>query len=154
MKVAFLVPSLRLSGGLNVVVEHGSRLAADHGFDVTMAITHHPGEDPWQYDGLSHVRVADIDDIRGEQFDLAVATWWDTVVHLAAIDSKHFAYFVQSLEDRFFVEGDPQGPLAGLTYRLGLPVIMIERPAIALDPQSPAVATIEDVLAWIQQLRG
>lgn len=123
MKVAFLVPSLRLSGGLNVVVEHGSRLAADHGFDVTMAITHHPGEDPWQYDGLSHVRVADIDDIRGEQFDLAVATWWDTVVHLAAIDSKHFAYFVQSLEDRFFVEGDPQGPLAGLTYRLGLPVI-------------------------------
>ena len=38
--------------------------------------------------------------------------------------------------------------------KMGLPVIMIERPAIALDPQSPAVATIEDVLAWIQQQRG
>ena len=36
MKVAFLVPSLRLSGGLNVVVEHGSRLARHHGFDVTI----------------------------------------------------------------------------------------------------------------------
>jgi precorrin-6A/cobalt-precorrin-6A reductase len=38
--------------------------------------------------------------------------------------------------------------------KMGLPVIMIERPAIALDPQVPAVATIEDVLAWIQQQRG
>ena len=123
MKVAFLVPSLRLSGGLNVVVEHGSRLAADHGFDVTMVITHHPGEEPWPYDGLSRVRVVDVDDGAGEQFDLAVATWWDTVAHLPSVDAKHAAYFVQSLEDRFFVEGDPQGPLAGLTYRLGLPVI-------------------------------
>ena len=37
--------------------------------------------------------------------------------------------------------------------RMGLPVIMIERPAIALDPRSPAVATVEDVVAWVLQLR-
>jgi precorrin-6A/cobalt-precorrin-6A reductase len=35
--------------------------------------------------------------------------------------------------------------------RMGLPIIMIERPAIALDPRSPAVATVEDVIAWITQ---
>lgn len=35
--------------------------------------------------------------------------------------------------------------------RTGLPVIMIERPAIALDPRSPAVANVEDVVAWITQ---
>lgn len=33
--------------------------------------------------------------------------------------------------------------------RMGLPVIMIERPAIALDPQSPATATVDDVIAWV-----
>ena len=33
--------------------------------------------------------------------------------------------------------------------RLGLPVVMIERPAIALDPRSPAVAGVADVMAWI-----
>lgn len=33
--------------------------------------------------------------------------------------------------------------------RMGLPVIMIERPPIALDPQSPAAATVEDVVAWV-----
>ena len=35
--------------------------------------------------------------------------------------------------------------------RTGLPVIMIERPAIALDPRSPAVAHVEDVMAWVTQ---
>jgi precorrin-6A/cobalt-precorrin-6A reductase len=35
--------------------------------------------------------------------------------------------------------------------RMGLPVIMIERPSIALDPRSPAVARVEDVIAWITQ---
>jgi len=34
--------------------------------------------------------------------------------------------------------------------RLGLPVIMIERPAIALDPQSPAVANVAEVVAWLR----
>jgi precorrin-6A/cobalt-precorrin-6A reductase len=37
--------------------------------------------------------------------------------------------------------------------RMGLPIIMIERPAIALDPRSPAVASVEDVVAWIRQAR-
>ncbi|HET6159035.1 MAG TPA: cobalt-precorrin-6A reductase [Dongiaceae bacterium] len=37
---------------------------------------------------------------------------------------------------------------------LGLPVIMIERPAIALDPRSPAVANVADVVAWVRQLHG
>jgi precorrin-6A/cobalt-precorrin-6A reductase len=38
--------------------------------------------------------------------------------------------------------------------RMGLPVIMIERPAIALDPQSPAVANVGDVVTWVTQTRG
>lgn len=141
MKVAFLVPSLRLSGGLNVVVEHGSRLARDHDMDVTMVITHHPGEAPWPYDGLDQVRIVDLADVADESFDLAVATWWDTVTHLPAIDAKRGVYFVQSLEDRFFPEDDPQSVLAGLTYRLGLPVITEARwiadTFAATDPELP-----------------
>lgn len=35
--------------------------------------------------------------------------------------------------------------------RMELPVVMIERPAIALDPRSPAVAQVADVVAWITQ---
>jgi precorrin-6A/cobalt-precorrin-6A reductase len=35
--------------------------------------------------------------------------------------------------------------------RMGLPVIMVERPSIALDPRSPAVASVAAVLDWVQQ---
>jgi precorrin-6A/cobalt-precorrin-6A reductase len=35
--------------------------------------------------------------------------------------------------------------------RTGLPIIMIERPAIALDPRSPSVANVGEVVAWITQ---
>lgn len=38
--------------------------------------------------------------------------------------------------------------------RMDLPVIMIGRPPIALDPQSPAVATVADAVAWVLQLKG
>jgi len=38
--------------------------------------------------------------------------------------------------------------------RMSLPVIMIERPPLALDPRSPAVASVDDVVAWVQRLRG
>jgi precorrin-6A/cobalt-precorrin-6A reductase len=33
--------------------------------------------------------------------------------------------------------------------RMGLPIVMIERPAIALDPRSQAVASVEDVMTWV-----
>jgi glycosyltransferase involved in cell wall biosynthesis len=123
MRLIFLVPSLRLSGGLNVVVEHATRLATRHGFDVTLAITHHVGEEIWPYEGLESVRVVDIDDVADESFDLALATWWDTVSHLSSVTATQYAYFIQSLEDRFYPQDDPQSVLAGLTYRLGLPVV-------------------------------
>jgi precorrin-6A/cobalt-precorrin-6A reductase len=38
--------------------------------------------------------------------------------------------------------------------RMGLPVIMIERPPIALDPQSPAVATVAGVVGWVMESRA
>lgn len=123
LRLIVLVPSLRLSGGLNVVVEHATRLSTRHGFDVTLAITHHVGEEIWPYEGLESVRVADIDDVVGESFDLALATWWDTVPFLARVDATQHGYFIQSLEDRFYEQGDPQEVLAGLTYRLRLPVV-------------------------------
>lgn len=123
MRLIVLVPSLRLSGGLNVVVEHATRLSSEHGFDVTLAITHHVGEALWPYEGLSAVRVADLDEVADESFDLALATWWDTVPYLARVDAEHHAYFVQSLEDRFHEHDDPRVALAGLTYRLRLPVV-------------------------------
>jgi precorrin-6A/cobalt-precorrin-6A reductase len=38
--------------------------------------------------------------------------------------------------------------------RMELPVVMIERPAIAADPQSPAVATVDACVAWLRAMLG
>lgn len=123
------------------MVEHASRLARDHGFDVTLAITHHPDEAPWPYPGLDEVRVAALDDVLAEPFDLAVATWWETVIHLTRVATKRAAYFVQSLEDRFYPPEDASRGLAGLTYQLGLPVLTeagwIARYFAEVDPSLP-----------------
>jgi precorrin-6A/cobalt-precorrin-6A reductase len=37
--------------------------------------------------------------------------------------------------------------------RTGVPVIMIDRPAIALDPRSPAAAGVAEVVSWVRQAR-
>jgi precorrin-6A/cobalt-precorrin-6A reductase len=36
--------------------------------------------------------------------------------------------------------------------RMALPVIMIDRPAIALDPRSPAVASVAEAVRWVMDL--
>jgi len=37
--------------------------------------------------------------------------------------------------------------------RMNFPVVMIERPAIALNPQSPSVASVAEIMAWVRGLR-
>ena len=56
---------------------------------------------------LAGCRFAD-----GEPFDVAVATWWETTSQLFTLSADRYAYFVQSLEDRFFELGDPRADLA------------------------------------------
>ena len=52
----------------------------------------------------------------GIEFDLAVATFWDTVPFLWRVPAKRQAYFVQSLEDRFHHHDEID---AGLDQMLG-----------------------------------
>ena len=50
--------------------------------------------------------------------------------------------------------GDATYPKIEAARRMGLPVIMIDRPAIALDPESPSAVNVADVVAWVRQQRG
>jgi len=141
-RVAFVVPSLRLSGGINVVVQHAVQLANHHGFDVTLVISHEPDSPRWQYPGIAAISVIELNEATTQEFDLTIATWWDTVQVLWDIPSKRQAYFVQSLEDRFHAANELEGELARLTYLLGLPVITearwIRDTLAIVDPDQPA----------------
>jgi glycosyltransferase involved in cell wall biosynthesis len=142
VKVAFLVNDLQLSGGIGVVVRHARGLAADHDMDVSLVLVRDWDLPHWSgYDDLPHLHVISLDDARNQRFDVAVATWWETTFSLFTVPAKRYAYFVQSLEDRFYEPDNAERVGAALT--LDLPVAFItearwiQRTLAELRPDAP-----------------
>ena len=79
----------------------------------------------WEHEALAQLHVATLADARAapEPFDVAVATWWETTSSLFLVPAGRYAYFVQSLEDRFYHPAEVEATYAGLTY--DLPVAFI-----------------------------
>jgi glycosyltransferase involved in cell wall biosynthesis len=124
MKVAFLVNDLQLSGGVGVVVEHARQLSAMHGWDVTLVRVREEEGASWHgYEHLPHLHVRSREEALAEHYDVAVATWWETTFTLFELAARRYAYFVQSLEDRFY-HHDEAGRL-GAALTLDLPVAFI-----------------------------
>lgn len=118
-RICFLVGSMAISGGTYVIVQHAAYLH-DQGYDVTLAV-----QEPFTaqtlawHDQASRLRCVPIDAAKGETFDLVIATWWKTALELRHFNSPRYAYFVQSIESRFYPASE--GPLRALvdsTYRL------------------------------------
>lgn len=117
MRVCFLLNDLALSGGTGVVIEHAHQLVTQHDMDVTLAVCgSHEGA--WDYRRLAGVRVVDLAEARRDRFDVAVATWWRTAYDLFDVPAERHAYFVQSLEDRFYERFAGERGAAALTHTL------------------------------------
>lgn len=119
MRLCFLVGSMAISGGTYVIVQHASYLR-DQGFDITLAVQEPftPATLLW-HDQIPKLRCIPFDDAKSEHFDLVIATWWKTALELGNFDAGRYAYFVQSIESRFYPSDE--GPLQALvdsTYRL------------------------------------
>jgi glycosyltransferase involved in cell wall biosynthesis len=123
VKVAWLLNDLQLSGGVGVVVEHARQLAAHHDFESVLVLAREQEDPDWQYRGLTELRVETLPSARREHFDIAVCTWWETAFSLFELDADRYAYFIQSLEDRFYYLEQPERIGAALT--LDLPVDFI-----------------------------
>jgi O-antigen biosynthesis protein len=124
VRVAFLVPALDLYGGVGIVVGHARRLRRDHGVDAVLVLTRADrSSDDAAHAGLGAVPVLDLDTARDRRFDVAVATWWETTLHLHDLDAARYAYFVQSLEDRFYGPQAPERGAAAMTHDLPLAMI-------------------------------
>lgn len=124
MRVAFLVNDLQLSGGVGVVIQHARRLSMRPGWDVTLVLAREEEGASWHgYEHLPHLHVRTREEALGEHFDVALATWWETTFTLFELHAERYAYFVQSLEDRFYRADQAERVGAALT--LGLPVTFI-----------------------------
>jgi glycosyltransferase involved in cell wall biosynthesis len=124
VRVAFLIPALDLFGGVGVVVGHARRLREHHGVDAVLVLARPDratGEA--EHTGLGGVPVLELGTARDERFDIAVATWWETTLNLHDLAADRYAYFVQSMEDRFYGPDTAQRAAAAMTHTL--PVAMI-----------------------------
>ncbi|MDX6424181.1 MAG: hypothetical protein QOI67_1652, partial [Gaiellaceae bacterium] len=123
MKVAFLVNDLQLSGGIGVVVQHALQLVRFHGFDVTLVLVREQEDANWAYEPLADLHIVSMPEACAERYDVAVATWWETTFSLFDVPADRHAYFVQSLEDRFY--GPDDAERLGASMTLDLPVAFI-----------------------------
>ena len=75
MRIAFVLGSVHISGGNYVVVQHALHAAAC-GHEVSLVILYRfqPSDLAW-HTGLAQLTLIHIDDIDGQRFDMAVATW-------------------------------------------------------------------------------
>jgi glycosyltransferase involved in cell wall biosynthesis len=124
VKVIFLLNDLQLSGGVGVVIQHARRLSAIDGWDVTLALVREEDAPSWVgYDELPHLHVCSREQALAGHYDVAVATWWETVFTLFEVSADRRVFFVQSLEDRFYEDGEAERLGAALV--LDLPVAFV-----------------------------
>jgi O-antigen biosynthesis protein len=117
LKVCFLLPGVTISGGIASVLRHARNLTAHHGMEVTLALTR--DDIPvWDERRLRGLEVIPFADAREREFDVAVASWWPTARRLAQMKAERHAYYVQSLEDRFYPGEDERREMARATYTL------------------------------------
>ena len=124
MRVAFVVNDLALSGGIGVIVQHARQLTDHHGFAAHLVLARAwEEEESWRYDSLVGLPVLSLEAARAQHWDVVVATWWETTHAAFTLPADRHAYFIQSLEDRFYHRDEPERLGAALT--LDLPVAFI-----------------------------
>jgi O-antigen biosynthesis protein len=124
MRIVFVLGSVGMGGGNYVVCQHAMHAAAC-GHDVTLAVMSAFSREQLDWHpGLATLRIVSIEEAASQRYDIAVATFWKTALELHRIDAAQYAYFVQSIESRFFSETQVRHrALAERTYALRLPGI-------------------------------
>lgn len=110
---------MAISGGTYVIVQHAAYLH-DKGYHITLAVQEPFTEQTlaW-HDDASRLRCVPIDAAKTETFDLVIATWWKTALELRHFSAPRYAYFVQSIESRFYPAAEvPLRTLVDATYQL------------------------------------
>jgi glycosyltransferase involved in cell wall biosynthesis len=118
VRIAFLLQDLQLSGGVGVIVEHAAQLRRHHDLDVRLVLVRPQQHPDWAYRGLSEVPVLSMDEAREIEWDVALATWWETASALFDLRAHRHAYFIQLLEDSTYPTGSAEQLAAAMTTAL------------------------------------
>ncbi len=133
LKIGILLGSPQISGGTYVIFEHGSRIKR-RGHRVVIITKHDVvTEDYDWHPAVQELEWMTVEQAGTEQFDIIIATWWQSPFLLQKFKSSHYVYFVQSIETRFFQPPDPRDYasqdddiwqyLCEQTYSYNIPII-------------------------------
>lgn len=96
------------------------------GFDVTIAVHDKFTSETFEWHpDAKLLKIMPLDEARVKNYDLVIATFWNTIFELPEFNTNRFAYFVQSIESRFYEDTDPRHLLALKTYKLPIYFISI-----------------------------
>ncbi len=122
--IAFLLGYPEISGGTNVIMEHALGLTKlGHKVSIVTQAKFDPQRLSWKPEAmklplLSHAEC------RERVFDATIATWWRSTYDIPFVHARRYAYFVQSIESRFFPPEQPDmKALAEYSYRMPLSVV-------------------------------
>lgn len=133
LRIGFLLGSPDINGGTYVIYEHGSHLK-DRGHDVFMLTRENVSAERYQWHPKAReLEWMTLEEAEQTEFDIVFATYWQSPFLLPKLTARHYAYFVQSIESRFFEEPDPTHhnnrdlaiwkAYCESTYSLNIPVI-------------------------------
>lgn len=106
MNIAFLVHGNSLSGG-NFVIYRQAQFLRSKGHNVTMLFNSVDRTNRIHFPGYRLKSFLYWDAVRFKhQFDICIATWWESFYYLHRVNAKHYFYFCQSDERRFYNEID------------------------------------------------
>lgn len=124
-KIVFLCGSLSISGGTNLILNYAQYL---HSLGAKVTVSYLLGDELDSSWHPSHGKILTTKWSKSnDQFDLAIFTWWRTVIDCSSVKAKSALYFIQSLETRFArntsdLEVEVQ---AAATYLLGIPYVSV-----------------------------
>ena len=124
MNIAFVFTDLGLSGGVIVALRHASLLSKEHGHQVSI-LTIRGGTPEWVEREFPDLSIESLGSqaVQASFYDVAIATFWETLFVLEKIPSSRFVWFAQSLEDRFYAANNPIGAIAAAAMEVPIAVI-------------------------------
>jgi glycosyltransferase involved in cell wall biosynthesis len=126
MRICFVLQSVSIGGGSYAILQHAEYLASrDHRVSLVTLEPIDPVTQAW-YPSLQRLSCLSLEDARGLEFDIVVATFWRSVEPALLLRASRHVYFVQSVESQWYAR--EQGELVSAvraTYSLGLPVITV-----------------------------
>jgi glycosyltransferase involved in cell wall biosynthesis len=114
--ILFVCSYNTISGGLIAIFEHAYRLKL-RGYSTYVTFKFTDNQTPYSvFPHYTEVNIIDYGSMR--EFDIVIATFWNTVYDLIDFKADHYVYFCQSDERLFYDQNDPKSIWAGLTYSM------------------------------------